>query len=257
MSTPTSPANAPVSATTVTFLLQTMASSDFSLAEIADVVATDAGLTARVLAVSNSAAFGLSRQVSDIKQAVGLAGTSMVQTLAIAGSTQLLDGRNGLPGMRAHAIEQACAARFLASIAGLNKADAFAAGLLHDIGELLLWQRQPEAYAEAHAGWAGPGEQLPAERGWFGADHTVIARDQLAEWGLPGAVVDAVGDHHRSDLTYPDLSTVLVAAEELTDPSCDGSRRLETLGVVTERLDAVREELASQVEDLDVLLRAA
>lgn len=250
-------ADAPVSPTTVSTLGQTLGSRDFSMADVAEVVATDSGLTARVLAVANSAAFGLSRQVSDVGQAVGLVGTSMVQTMAIAGSTQLLDGAGGLTGARAHAIEHACAARFLASIAGLHKSEAFAAGLLHDIGELLLWQRDPDGYAAAHASWGGVDEQLRHERGTYGTDHALVAREQLASWGLPGAVVDAVGDHHRPDLTYKDLSTVLVAAEELTDPECDGSRRLEVLGVVTDRLGPLREELASQVEDLDALLRAA
>lgn len=252
-----SPANAPVSPTTVSNLLKTMAITDFSIFEVADVVASDSGLTARVLAVSNSASFGLARQVSDVHQAVSLVGTNLVRTLAIAGSTSLLDSERGLPGVRAHAIEVACAARFLASISGLSKPDAFAAGLLHDLGELLLWQRDPEVYAEAHSGWTDAAEQLRAERGMFGTDHTLVAREQLAEWGLPGALIDAVGDHHLPDLTFPNLSTLLVAAEELTDPNCAGSRRLEVLGVVPEKLGALREELTRQVEDLDQLLRAA
>lgn len=252
-----STANAPVSPATVSALLQTMASTDFAIFEVADVVASDSGLTARVLAVSNSAAFGLARQVGDVAQAVSLIGTNMVRTMAIAGSTSLLDSDRGLPGLRAHAIEHACAARFLASISGLSKPDAFAAGLLHDLGELLLWQRDPESYAAAHAAWPDADAQLRAERGTYGTDHATVAREQLAEWGLPGSIVDAVGDHHLPGQTFPNLSTLLVAAEELTDPNCPGSNRLEVLGVPADRLGALREELALQVEDLDGLLRAA
>lgn len=245
--------DAPVSPLTVSNLLRTT-SQDYCLQDVADVVSTDNGLALRVMAVANSAAFGLARQVTDISQAVGLVGAGMVQTLAIAGSCRLLESDRALPGMRRHAIEQACAARTLAASAGLAKHDAFAAGLLHDVGELLLWQRDPEAYSAAHRGFDDVAEQLRYERGTFGTDHPTLAREQLAEWGLPGGVVDAIGDHHRPDLSYPDLSTVLVAAEELMDADCAGSRRLEVLGVAADQLDALRSDVADQADELDGVL---
>lgn len=244
----------PVAATTVPLLANALAHVDFSLDRVSDVVSSDAGLAARLLAVANSASFGLPRQVTEIRQAIGLVGADLVQTLAIAGATRLLDAAGGLPHARSHSIEVACAARLLAERSGLSRPDAFAAGLLHDIGEVLLWQRDPAGYAAAYAQWADIEDQLRGERSMFDADHATVAREQLADWKLPGQVVDAVGDHHRPDLCYPDLSTLVVAAEELCDPECPGSRRLELLGVPADDLAALREVLGEHSEQLAGLL---
>lgn len=244
----------PVSPATASALMRLTADPDLADTAVADVVTADAGLAARVLALANSASFGLSRRVTQVHQAVGLVGMNMTQTLAIAGSCELLDGSVGLPHARQHAVEVACAARALANSAGLNGGDAFAAGLLHDIGEILLWREDPEAYAAAHAGWPDPGTQLREERGSYGTDHALVAREQLAAWNVPGNIVDAVGDHHRPDLQHRDLCTVVVAAEELTDHSIEWSQRFEVLGLTPEGLPALRAEVAEQADELAGLL---
>ncbi len=252
-------AEAPVSAATVPLLMQAINDPNTSIARVAEVVGSDAGLAARVLALANSAAFGLSRQVTEIQQAVGLVGSNMAQTLAIAGSCNLLDGTSGLPHAREHAIRMACATRAVAARAGLSRPDAFAAGLLHDLGEILLWREEPDAYALAHADWDSPAEQLRWERGTFGTDHALAAREQLAQWQLPGQVVDAVGDHHRPDPAHVDLSTCVIAAEELLDPDVDARptadsarRRVEVLGIGAD-LDALRAEIDEAAAELGSL----
>lgn len=247
-------ADAPVSAATVPLLMQTITDPDSSTGKVSEIVASDAGLAARVLALANSAAFGLPRQVTDVQQAVSMVGANMCQTLAIAGSCNLLDGTSGLPHARDHAIRTACAARLLAARADLNKAEAFAAGLLHDLGEILLWRQDPEAYVAAQASWETEVDQLRWERGTFGTDHPLAAREQLAEWRLPGVVVDAVGDHHRPDLHHRDLSTLVIAAEELVTGGSEASSRLELFGVTTAELDAVRAELQEQAVEMSSLL---
>ncbi len=247
-------ADAPVSAATVPLLMQVIADPDSSIAGVAEVVASDAGLAARVLAVANSAAFGLSRQVTDVQQAVSLVGGNMCQTLAIAGSCNLLDGSHGLPHVRDHAIRTACAARELAARCGLSKPDAFAAGLLHDLGEILLWRQDPDAYVAAFATWETPIDQLRGERGMFGTDHALVAREQLAEWQLPGAVVDAVGDHHRPDMHHRDLSTLVIAAEELADPEVGSSPRWATFGVGADDVEALRAAVEEQVAEMSGML---
>lgn len=244
----------PVSPATVSALMRLTADPDHADTDLAGVVAADAGLAARVLAVANSASFGLSRQVTQVHQAVGLVGMNLVQTLAIAGSCQLLDGTVGLARARRHAVEVACAARALAERAGLDGGAAFAAGLLHDLGEILLWRDDPELYAEAHARWSDPTTQLREERGAYGTDHALVAREQLAAWNVPGNIVDAVGDHHRPDLLHRDLCTVVVAAEELTDRDVDWSPRFEVFGVTGEALPSLRDEVSTQTDELLSLL---
>lgn len=245
----------PVSAAVVPAIVNAANDPHSSAAQVADVVAADAGLAAAVLAVANSAAMGRARQVRDLSTAVNLIGVDLVQTLAVAGATQLLDGAGGLPHMRRHAIETACAARLLAGCVGLPQEHAFAAGLLHDVGEILLWHRDPAGYSAAYPEWEDTGAQLRAERGSFGDDHAAVARTQLAAWNLPGSVVDAVGDHHRADLSHADLSTVVAAAEDLVTGHGGASPDRLSLGAVA--LDAVRSACVQQATQMSAGLGAA
>jgi len=247
-------AEAPVSPSTVTALMQAIGDPGSTMARVGQVVAGDAGLAARVLALANSAAFGLSRQVTEVDRAVALVGTNTVQTLAIAGANHLLDGSSGLPRARRHALEVACATRMLAARVGLNAGDAFAAGLLHDLGEMLLWRQDPQGYAAAHATWTDHGTQLREERARYGTDHVLLGREQLSAWHVPGAVVDAVGDHHRPDLRHHDLSTAVVAGERLADPDVGWSELFPLFGLAPDDVPGARAELADHVAEVSSLL---
>ena len=246
-------AEAPSSASTVTSLTDVLADPDSSLAAVASVVADDPGLVARTLALAGSPAFGALHPVTELEEAIALIGTNLLQTLAIAGSCGLLDASSGLPHAGAHALRVGCAAGVLADRAGLSASDAFAAGLLHDVGEVVLWRRNPSAYAAAHASWTDDQEQLRGERGMFGTDHALAAREQLARWGLPGVIVDAAGDHHRPDLHHRDLSTAVIAGEELVDPDVGWSPRFTLFGLEPDGLERIRfavEEQAAEMTDL-------
>lgn len=244
----------PVSAAVVPAIIAAVDDPHSSAADVADVVAGDAGLGAAVLAVANSAAMGRVRQIHDLPTAVSLIGLDLVRTLAVAGATRLLDRAGGLPHMRRHAIETACAARLLAARVGLAQEHAFAAGLLHDVGEILLWHQNPAAYAAAYRDWTDVSAQVRGERWTFGDDHATIAREQLAAWHLPGSVVDAVGDHHRPDLSHDDLSTVIAAAEDLVTD--DGVNRPDRLALGAETLDALRAECSQQADEMSAGLAA-
>jgi HD-like signal output (HDOD) protein len=247
-------AEVPISASVLPMLLKALNDPGSSAARVGEVVASDAGLAARVLAVANSAAFGRARQVSEIHDAVALLGGNLVRTLAIAGSSRLLDGASGLPHQRDHAVATACAARLLAVRVGLPEADAFSAGLLHDIGEILLWHQDPLGYSSAYAGWEDLDSQLRGERGQFGADHATAAREQLTEWGLPGTVIDAVGDHHRTDLNHRDLSTLVADAEDVVMTANGADDCCDRLGIGMREIDKVCAELTDEMQDMSVLL---
>lgn len=247
-------AEVPISASVLPMLLKALDNPWSSAVGVGEAVASDAGLATRVLAVANSAAFGRARQVSEIHDAVALIGANLVRTLAIAGSSRLLDGAGGLPHQRDHAVATACAARLLAVRVGLPEADAFSAGLLHDIGEVLLWQQDPYGYSSAYAGWEDLDSQLRGERAQFGADHATEAREQLTAWGLPGTVIDAVGDHHRTDLNHRDLSTLVADAEDLAVTAIGADDCCDRLGIGIKELDKVHAELADETQDMKALL---
>lgn len=127
--------------------------------------------------------------------------------------------------VQGHAVEVACMARELASSTIVDPGHAFAAGLLHDVGELLLLRQDPLGYRELlSAAGDDHAEQLRLEKQHFGTDHALLGAYHLLDHRVPHVVADAVADHH-DPLPDSDLTTLLVAAvdEILGD---DDNRRL-------------------------------
>lgn len=134
-------------------------------------------------------------------------------------------------GRWSHASEVARLARDLAPMADVDPHDAAAAGLLHDIGELLLLARQPDGYgallraSEDHAG------QLGAEKLAFGVDHALLGAEHLLDLRIAHVVADAVADHHdpfrESDLT----TLVVAAADEISAGDPGRHHAMDLLGI--------------------------
>lgn len=237
---------APVSTTTLPALLHAIGDARTDAQAITSVVTADAGLASRVLAMANSAQFGLSRTVRDVHQAVVLVGGAMIQTLAIASASSLLDGEGRMAETRSHALDVACLARRLAPLAGARPSDAFAAGLLHDLGELLLLQMQPTAYGELLDRGLGHADQLRAEKAAFGTDHALLAAEHLLDWRVPDVIADAVADHH-DPVAWSDAVTLVVAsADEIVhgDVRRDHATGLIGLDIPSAILDGAADDRA-------------
>src|SRR5947209_13805680 len=104
------------------------------------VIERDPVLSAMVLRLVNSAHFGIPRDIAELRQAVVLLGVPELRTLALAASMAALFSSTGdaAPGWD-HAFTTACAARALAEeLAPTETEAAFMAGMLHDIGELVI-----------------------------------------------------------------------------------------------------------------------
>lgn len=245
---------APVSTATLPALLSAVSDERGSAADLAAVVATDAGLASRVMAVANSAQYALSRTVSDLDQAVVLIGGSMVQTLAIASAAMLLDGEESMRPRREHALDVACVARRLAPLVGARPSDAFAAGLLHDVGELLLSQAHASDYGQIILGDLSHAEQLAAEKARFGMDHALLGAEHLLDWRIPDVIADAVADHH-DPLPWSAPTTLAVAAADEMMHADPGRRHaLDLLEV--ELAPALVEAIEADRDELDSLLSA-
>lgn len=244
----------PVSVATVNDIISAIEDPMASAGSIAAVVSTDAGLTARTLGLANSAFYGLARTVGDVRQAVALVGMEVVRTLAISGATGLLDAHDGTPHLRDHALRVAAAARLLAPRVAVRTSEAFTAGLLHDIGELLLWQQDPEGYRAVLANAASTPDQLAIEHDLYQTDHAVLAAEHLFVWRLPEPIVDAVGDHHDPGPTSPNLTVVVAAADELAGPPGTSGPGLELLGIDAAAADVFREAVEAEQLELHTLL---
>ena len=180
-------------------------SDDPSINKIGEVMEQDIGMTAKILQLINSAFFGLPRHVSDVKQAVSLLGVETIKSLVLAMNVfsqfdSKVMKRFHLKELWGHSVEVAVLARVVALEAGADKStgdDAFMAGIMHDLGKLVLAVNQPDKYRRfvEQAGPDGCGS-LELERDVFGAVHPEVGAYLLGLWGIPDAIIQAVAFHH-------------------------------------------------------------
>lgn len=183
-------------------LLASMTQEEVDVEHLARQISRDQALTARVLRVANSSFYGLQKKVGSINDAVVVLGFRAVRSMVLA------VGMNGVlkvadcPGfnMQAyfrHGVGVALAARSLAQRLGLNADLAFTAGLLHDIGRLVLAANFSAQYAQVLAyRHQHDCPLILAERDLLGLDHAVVGGLLAEAWHFPDALRAAVVDHH-------------------------------------------------------------
>jgi putative nucleotidyltransferase with HDIG domain len=185
-----------------------------SAADLAAAVSADPALTARAMRMANSAYYGLSGRVSSATFAVTVLGFATVRSLAVATSAGVM-GEDAYvpPGFWDHAAATACAASLVADRVRAPRPEAFSVGLLHDLGEALLYRADPGRTGAAHdeAGRDSP-EAVLAEREVLGIDHAAAAARVLGAWKFPPVFVAAIADHHSVESRNPSpLHKALVA----------------------------------------------
>lgn len=187
-------------------LLGLLRDPETPMAEIANQVEMDPGLTVKILQLINSAAFGLLSQVSNLQHAVSLLGRSRLESLvlAFAAAAQV---PNPMECMKTRqfwgaAARRATLARALAQhMHAATQAEAFTAGLLQDIAVPLLAGKDPEAYGALLERWHAE-EQADLdslEREAFGHDHASVGALMAEDWGLPDYLIQAIGGHHHPE----------------------------------------------------------
>jgi putative nucleotidyltransferase with HDIG domain len=183
-------------------LMASFGDEDVDIERIAQQIARDQGLTARVLRVANSSFYGLQSKVGTIREAVVVLGFRAVRSMVLAVSMSAAFRAEQCPGFDPHAYLRhaaatALAARFLAPACGQNAELAFTGGLLHDIGQLVLAANFPTQYSAALAYRRQHDCQLLiAEREVLGLDHAVVGGLLAESWRFPDSLFSAVALHH-------------------------------------------------------------
>lgn len=196
----------------VSDLRRAIADPDSDARDVAQVARRDPALVAKLLQLANSAYFCPGRRaesaVMRLEEAIVLLGFSLVQSLALAMGVfaQYETRKNRVPFsvalLQRHSFATGeVASRLLPGQAGAAEA-AFVAGLLHDVGRLVLATSFPESFSRI---WAvARRRQVSAtvvEEEEYGATHQEVGAYLFGIWGLPAAVVRAVGNHHQPALT--------------------------------------------------------
>lgn len=176
-----------------------------TMADIAKVASQDPSFTIRLLRVANSSFYGFSSTIDTVQKAVSIIGTSQIRSLALA--TSVASAFEGLPNTLVsmenfwrHSLYCALAARILARQAGKLDPDVlFTAALLHDIGELVIFNRIPQQAKEALLLVLDSADELPihqAERQLMGFDHAQVGGELARQWKLPKMLEECIEYHH-------------------------------------------------------------
>lgn len=191
-----------------------------SIVDLVDELEQEPQLAARTLRIANSPYYAGRRSLASLKDAVAIIGTDTLRTLVISGGLESVFV--AVPGVNLRqfwldATLTAKAARSLARLAGADGEAAFLAGLLHNVGHLILCQSFPDVLPGVLAGSRhARGRVLAAlEHEACGLDHAQVSAAWLDELGFPTAVVDAVAHHLAASPAPSTLAPVLALATQV------------------------------------------
>jgi putative nucleotidyltransferase with HDIG domain len=188
----------------VTQLLDLFRQPDCDVDAIVQVISYEPSLTAQILRTCNSACFAGEQPPGDIFEAVARLGFYQVYCLVVslfgarARAMEGVDKAVNVEEMWRHSVAVAVAASIVEEETGQAKAAAFTAGLLHDIGKLVLASVEGERYAKVLQKAAEEGGPLcELERAALAMDHAELGGELLRRWNLPPEVAAAVRYHHE------------------------------------------------------------
>jgi putative nucleotidyltransferase with HDIG domain len=194
-----------------------------SAADIGREISNDAALTARLLRIANSAAYGQHRKIATISRAITVLGVRQVRDLTVGlNAVRAFDGiANNLVTMEVfwrHSVLCAVAAGQIGARHGAARTESpFVAGLLHDIGQLVMYSRVPEASRQTLLMLADATDDVDlyeCERAVMAFDHAAVGASLARNWGLPDSLLECIEFHHEPHLARnfaADVATVHIA----------------------------------------------
>lgn len=248
-----------------------------SLADIGQIISEDMGLTVRLLKLANSPLFGYHADISSITKALTVIGTRQLRDLALAAS--VVGSFSGIPSemvnMKSfwkHSIACAILSRNIATYRReVNQERFFIAGILHDLGFLVMCSAIPDA-VKAILQDEAENTQLRyfSEQKHLGFNHTAVGGSLLAKWKIPPNISEPVAFHHApaGALRYPleaatihlaDLISVTMGcslAYNVPIPPLDNGA-WNLLDIPVKQLDVIIKQSETQIAETFAILSEA
>lgn len=266
----------PAMAATASKMTKLLEDPNVNIHELVDTIKYDPGLTANVLKLANSAYFGFARSVSSIRHAITLLGMKQVHRLVVAASFSSLMSKSvvgyELPEgeLWRHSVASAIAAEKLCEMVKVTVKDtSFTAGLLHDIGKLILSSFVEKDFSEIEKTALVEEESFEkAEKEILGIDHAEVGGAILEQWRFPKELVDAVRWHHHPEVCKGE-SRMVVDIVHVADALCltegigvgreglqyrPSEEALKRLNLRTLMLEAIISQTMTGMEELKDLL---
>lgn len=238
-------------------ILRLVDDDNYDLRVIADEVKKDQVISAQTLKLCNSALFSRGRPIETLDHAVLLLGQDLLVQLVISAAVKGFFDLKGhgyslcKGGLFYHAIGTAQMAAILAATTGkATNAAAYTAGLLHDIGKVVLDQFISSVFPMFYRNLTETDKSIiEAEREILGIDHTEVGRLLAEKWSFPASLIHVIQHHHQPEKeeTYSDLAHILYLADLLITKFHPGleiermdeknlDKRLQKIGLSAERL---------------------
>ncbi len=239
-----------------------------SLTNVGEVIEKDPDLTARLLKLGNSSFYGFPTRLETVSAAVSLIGIQQVQDLIVA--TSVVDTFAGvtpefvnMESFWRHSLACGIGARILAISKRIpNPEKFFVAGLLHDVGRLVLFSQVPKITQEVFEYYQQKNVLLwEAETQVLGYDHAQIGEALLRAWMYPGNLVHAVANHHRplSFDAFRTEASIVHVVDHLVNAAQIGSsgerhvpplqtKAWDLLNLATDSLESVVVAIDDQIE---------
>lgn len=240
-----------------------------SATDIAKTIGQDPALTARLLKIANSPLYSLNHKIDSLTDAVNLLGTRQLRDLVIANAVIQRFGKASSNAMDietfwCHSITTGIAARVIATELRLNNTERFfIAGLLHDIGKMIMALLLPNECIVLRKTLARPGTDInTSEQQLFGFNHAQVGAELLRAWNFPDSLIEACMCHHQPEQAkkYSQEATIvhianviannLQTAISLDDDTLLNQRTLKLLGITPGMLEQFHERVYQQFDEV-------
>lgn len=248
----------PVMPAVVQDVINSFDDPNLDVKDLAEKISHDQGLSSKVLRVANSSFYGLSRQVATIHDAVVVLGFGSIRSLVMAASF-VHAFPHASPGLFDrkqfwhHSLCVAACARVLARCCRQNTEVAFTAGLLHDVGLLVLDDCLHDSFNAVLKRLGKDGGNLYAlEREMLGFDHAQIGAEMAKRWNFPASIQQVIQSYHLAGGETGEPMTCMVHLADLLAQALDqGTGEDEIVARVTPQLCV---KLGLRVEKLSTCL---